>query len=145
MVHSCTKWLIFLCAEIFPNLTTKKSKNADLLSLTFCGAAGQVCKVLCCLLDGQSAAQQTCGPAIQPIVSLLSHPDAAVVEQACQAIASLVSGCHQNQAFAGQCGAVELLMQLLFASCPHVQQQQSVVHLLLALLIVAVQVMCIPR
>ena len=116
----------------------------NLLSYILCAAAGQVCKGLCCLLDGHSAAQQACKPAIQPIVSLLSHPDAAVVEQACQAMASLVLGCPLNQAFADQCGAVEMLLQLLFTSGLHGQQQQRVVHLLLALLVVAVQVMCIP-
>jgi len=110
-----------------------------------CGVAGQVCKALACLTDDHPAAQQACTAAIVPLVSLLSHPDTPVVDQACQALACLASDCPQHQAAAGQAGAVLTLMNLLCdlganGDVDGTQQQQEVVHLLLALLVVATQV-----
>lgn len=104
------------------------------------GGAGQVSKAFCCLADDHPAAQQACASAIPTVVSFLSLPDAAVREQACQALACLTCNCHQNQITAGQHGAVELLLHLLWTPCEGQQQQHQVVQLLLALLVVAVQV-----
>lgn len=104
------------------------------------GGAGQVSKAFCCLADDHPAAQQACASAIPAVVSFLSLPDAAVREQACQALACLTCNCHQNQNIAGQHGAVDLLLHLLWTPCDSQQQQQEVVQLLLALLVVAVQV-----
>lgn len=105
-----------------------------------CWAAGQVCKAFCCLADDHPAAQQACASAVQPVVSFLSHPDAAVRDQACRALACLTCDCHQNQTVAGQHGALELLLQVLWKPCDSAQQQQQVVQLLMAMLVLAVQV-----
>ena len=109
------------------------------------GGAGQMCKALACLTDDHLALQQACTLAIAPLVSLLSHSDTAVVEQACQALACLVSDCHHHQTAAGQAGAVLTLMNLICnlgatGDVNNAQRQQEIVHLLLALLIVATQV-----
>ena len=105
-----------------------------------CGGAGQVSKAFCCLADDHPAAQQACATAIPAVISLLSHPDAAVKDQACQALACLTCNCHHNQTIAGQHGAVDLLLHLLWTACESQQQQQEIVRLLLALLVLAVQV-----
>lgn len=105
-----------------------------------CGYAGQVSKALCCLAEDHPAAQQACTSAIQGVTAFLSHPDAAVKTQACQALACLTCDCPQNRTTAGQHGAVETLLQMLWTPCESLQQQQEVVQLLLALLVVALQV-----
>lgn len=105
-----------------------------------CCAAGQACKALCCLADDHPAAQQACASAIQPVISFLSSPDAAVRDQACQALACLTCDCHQNQTAAGEHGALKSLLQMLWKPCESAQQQQEVVHLLMAMLVLAVQV-----
>ena len=108
-----------------------------------CGDAGQVSKALCCLAEDHPAAQQACTSAIQGVTSFLSHTDAAVRDQACQALACLTCDCHQNQTAAGQHGAVEALLHMLWAPCESPQQQQEVVQLLLAILVIALQVKCL--
>lgn len=105
-----------------------------------CGDAGQVSKALCCLAEDHPAAQQACASAIQRVTAFLSHPGAAIRDQACQALACLTCDCHQNQSVAGQHGAVEALLQMLWTPCESLQQQQEVVQLLMAMLVVAVQV-----
>lgn len=110
--------------------------------------AGQLCKALACLTDEHSAVQQACSSAIAPLVTLLSHPDTPVVDQACQALACLVSDCPQHQVAAGQAGAVLTLMNLLCdlggdADIDGIQHPIKIVHLLLALLVVATQVCCL--
>lgn len=107
--------------------------------------AGQVCKALACLTDDHTSAQQACAPAVVPLVSLLSHSDAPVVDQACQALACLVCECPQHQAAAGQAGAVQTLVNLLCdwgvdGGISGAEQQLEVVHLLLALLVLTTQV-----
>ena len=63
------------------------------------------------------------------------------MDQACQALTCLASHSCHNQEAAAQSGAVTALMQLLLAPCQATpQQQQSGIHLLLALLVLAVQV-----
>lgn len=105
-----------------------------------CDTAGQVLKALCCLAEDHPTAQQACISAIQAVTACLTHPDAAVSTQACQALACLTCNCPQNRTDAGQHGAVEALLQMLWAPCENQQQQQEVVQLLLALLVVALQV-----
>ncbi|KAL3156347.1 hypothetical protein ABBQ38_000664 [Trebouxia sp. C0009 RCD-2024] len=114
--------------------------GSDSHSPAACQLSWQVSKAFCCLADDHPAAQQACASAIPAVVSFLSLPDAAVREQACQALACLTCNCHQNQNIAGQHGAVDLLLHLLWTPCDSQQQQQEVVQLLLALLVVAVQV-----
>lgn len=104
------------------------------------GVAGQVSKAVCCLAEDHPAAQQACTSAIPAVLSFLPHPDASVRDQACQALTCLTCSCHQNQISAGQHGAVETLLHLLWTPCESQQQQQEVVLLLLALLVLAVQV-----
>ena len=104
------------------------------------GDAGQVSKALCCLAEDHSAAQQACVSGIQGVTSFLSHPDAALRDQACQALACLTCDCHKNQSVAGQHGAVQALLQMLWTPCESLQQQQELVQLLLAMLVVALQV-----
>ncbi|KAL0024042.1 hypothetical protein WJX77_011314 [Trebouxia sp. C0004] len=108
-------------------------------------SAWQLCKALACLTDEHPAVQQACSSAVAPLVALLSHPDTPVQDEACQALACLVSDCPQHQMVAGQAGAVLTLMNLLCdlggnTDTDRMQQQIQVVHLLLALLIVATQV-----
>ena len=110
--------------------------------------AGQLCKALACLTDEHPAVQQACSSAIAPLVALLSHPDTPVQDEACQALACLVSDCPQHQMAAGQAGAVLTLMNLLCdlgddTDTDSMQRPIQVVHLLLALLIVATQVCCL--
>jgi len=110
--------------------------------------AGQLCKALACLTDEHSAVQQACSSAIAPMVALLSHSDTPVVDQACQALACLVSDCPQHQIAAAQAGAVLTLMNLLCdlggnTDTDTIQQSIQVVHVLLALLVVATQVCCL--
>ncbi|KAL0054103.1 hypothetical protein WJX82_003853 [Trebouxia sp. C0006] len=107
--------------------------------------AWQLCKALACLTDEHPAVQQACGSAIAPLVALLSHPDTPVQDEACQALAYLVCDCPQHQMAAGQAGAVLTLMNLLCdlggnADTDSMQRPIQVVHLLLALLVVATQV-----
>ena len=117
-----------------------KREVVSFRKLVLCGGAGQVSKAFCCLADDHPAAQQACASAIPAVISFLSHTNAAVKDQACQALACLTCNCHHNQTTAGQHGAVELLLHLLCTPCESQQQQQEVVRLLLAPLVLAVQV-----
>lgn len=115
--------------------------------MSWTAGAGQLCKAVACLTDEHPAVQQACRSAIAPMVALLSHPDTPVQDEACQALACLVSDCPQHQMAAGQAGAVLTLMNLLCdlggdADSDSTQPPIQVVHLVLALLLVATQVCC---
>lgn len=119
--------------------------------MSWTAGAGQLCKAVACLTDEHPAVQQACRSAIAPMVALLSHPDTPVQDEACQALACLVSDCPQHQMAAGQAGAVLTLMNLLCdvggeadsgGDSDSRQRPIQVVHLVLALLLVATQVCC---